>query len=100
MEVSAQAGEIACCIAGEVDLANSPDLFAAIARVVAPDTDRLLIDLTEVTYLDSAGLALLVDISDRLQVRRTRLVLVAPEGSPARRLLTISGLDKVIDLQS
>jgi anti-anti-sigma factor len=90
---------LTCHIAGEIDLANSGDLFAAVSRAVTAEHEELVLDLGDTTYIDSAGLALLVDINGRLMTRRTRLVLLAGEGSPARRLLAISGIDKVIDVQ-
>ena len=99
MTVIDDGSDLTCRIAGDIDLANSAEIFGAIAKAVTAAHDRLVIDLGDATYIDSAGLALLVDISERLHVRRTRLALTAPEGSPARRLLMISGLDKVVDLQ-
>lgn len=87
-----------CRIAGEIDLANSGDIFAAISRALTSDHEGLVIDLGETSYIDSAGLALLVEINGRLQTRRTRLVVVAAATSAARRLLAISGVDQVLEV--
>jgi anti-anti-sigma factor len=89
---------LTCRLAGEVDLANSGEIFAAIARALSGTHHQLLLDLTDVTYVDSAGLALLVDINMRLTTRRTALRVVAPPGSPAQRILALCGLDTLLDL--
>ena len=96
VELIDDGGRLTCHIEGEIDLANSGEIFGAISRAVTADHEELVLDVGETTYIDSAGLALLVDINGRLQTRRTSLIVAAPDGSAAQRLLSLSGLDKVI----
>jgi anti-anti-sigma factor len=91
---------LTCHVAGEIDLANSGEIFGVLAKAVTADHEEIVLDLVDASYIDSAGLALLVDINARLHTRRTHLVVVAPEGSPAHRLLSLSGIDKVMEVQS
>src|SRR5687767_1298008 len=70
---------LTCRIAGEIDLANSGEIFAAISRAVSAEHEQIQLDLSDTTYIDSAGLALLVDINSRLHTRRTPLVVTAPD---------------------
>lgn len=93
------AGRLTCRIAGEVDLANSGEIFAALSRSLTAEHEELVVDLSETSYIDSAGLSLLVDINNRLRTRRTGMVVAAPPGSAAARLLSLSGLDKVIAIE-
>lgn len=66
-------------VAGEIDMSNIGALAAAIETADGP----LLIDLTDVGYLDSAGLSVLFTHADRIEIVATPLL--AP-------VLTISGL--------
>lgn len=61
---------------------------------------RLVVDLSDITYLDSAGVALLLRLAERLRSRRRQLHLVVPRGSPVRRVLDFTGLPRVIPLEA
>lgn len=70
--------------AGEIDMSNAETFASALATAVAAaDASRLVVDLTSVEYLDSAGLAALFHQADHIVVRTGPLL--AP-------LLEISGL--------
>ena len=85
---------------GEIDLSNAHEVSAEIGSLVGPDARLLVVDLSDVTYLDSAGVALLLRLAERLRARRRQLHLVAPRGSPVRRVLDFTGLPRVIPLES
>jgi len=82
--------------AGEVDLSNAAELEDALMSLAA---DRAVIDLTAVTYIDSAGIRALDHGVGALLARGGRFCAVAPAGSPARLMLRVSGyaLDAVAD---
>ena len=46
---------------GEIDLHLSPEVAASLSAIVARKPERVIIDLEKVTYLDSSGLAVLID---------------------------------------
>jgi anti-sigma B factor antagonist len=73
-------------VVGEVDMSNSGDLAAAVETASNETEGTVLIDLTRVAYLDSAGLSILLLHADRIEVLATPLI--AP-------VLTISGLPKL-----
>ena len=50
----------------------------------------LLVDLSEVTFLDSAGLHVLFRLARRLAERGATLAVVVPPGSPVRRVVEIA----------
>jgi anti-anti-sigma factor len=81
---------------GEIDISNARDLFAAIEGAVPSGTATIVMDLSEITYLDSAGVKLLVQLADRLRIRRRELRLVVPEQSPIRAVLELTGLLRLI----
>lgn len=57
-------GPITLTVAGEIDMSNAAVLAAAIEAQHGP----LIIELTEVDYLDSAGLSVLFTHAQRLQI--------------------------------
>jgi anti-anti-sigma factor len=78
-------------ISGEVDISN----IERIAEVIyaLPNTDAgLLIDLSEVSYLDSSAVSLLHDLAMRLRKRAQQLIVVSPPQSPPRRVLELTAL--------
>jgi anti-anti-sigma factor len=99
--VEAEDRGILCVIRvhGEVDISNDKDVLAAIERAVPHSALRLIVDLTHTSYLDSAGLALLLRLAERMQARRQQMQIVAPLGSPVRTVLELTGLPRVIPLE-
>ena len=85
---------------GEIDMSNDREVLTAIQVAVARNTLRLVVDLTHTTYLDSAGLALLLRLAERIQARQQRLSVVVPVDSPVRTAFELAGLPKVINLES
>lgn len=99
--VEAEHRGILCVIRlhGEVDISNDREVLAAIETAVPHSALRLIVDLSHTTYLDSAGLALLVRLAERMQARRQQMRIVAPLGSPVRIVLELTGLPSVIPLE-
>jgi anti-sigma B factor antagonist len=92
---SSQHGWATLSVTGDCDLASGPELRRQIQRAAA-DADRLVVDLAGVGFLDSVGLGLLVGAARRVQ----ELVVVAPEGSSARRALESSRLTEILDVRA
>jgi anti-anti-sigma factor len=85
---------------GEIDLSNAHEVSSAIGMVMGQEARRLVVDLSDITYLDSAGVALLLRLAERLRARRRQLHLVVPRRSPVRRVLDFTGLPRVIPLEA
>ena len=79
-------------LAGELDLYNAPALRAGLLECAARNPSRLLVDLAEVTFIDSTALGALIEVRASLG-SKDGLVLVSP-GLEARRALEVSGLDR------
>ena len=85
-------------IDGDIDLANAYDIDHRVSNAYRPDVDHVVVDLGGTTYLDSAGLAMLVRISSRLAAARTAMTVVAPPQSVAHRVISLSGLAAELSL--
>jgi anti-anti-sigma factor len=93
LRTEAENGTVAITATGELDIAVAPELESALA---AEDASAVLVDLTEVTFLDSAGLRVLLLASERLRRAETPLALaVAPE-SPVRRMLSLTEAEEAL----
>jgi anti-sigma B factor antagonist len=79
-------------VAGEIDLASSPRLRAAVEAVLDDGARELWIDLSETTFLDSSGLHLLVDAHERAETLRGRLAIICPPGR-VRRVFELTTLE-------
>ncbi len=80
---------------GDIDLSNAAELQEELLRSVNSDSRGLLVDLTAVRYVDSAGVRTFFDIARELDVSRQVLGIVVPLQSPIRRLVKLTCLDEV-----
>lgn len=82
-------------VRGVVELATAPRLEEPLRRA-AGDADRaLVVDLTECKFVDSVGLATLLQGAKPLQNGEANVVFVAPDG-PVRKLLALTAVDRTI----
>lgn len=82
-------------VAGDVDLATAPALENAIDAALAAKPTALVIDLAAVSFLASAGMAVLVGAHKR--AGDTRIAVVA-DGPATSRQLKVTSLDQVFAL--
>ncbi len=77
---------------GEIDLFTAPEFKRRVQKALDRDGERMVVDLTETTFIDSSSLGVLIGAHRRLAARERSLVVVAP--TPAvRKTLRITGLD-------
>ncbi|HET6952672.1 MAG TPA: STAS domain-containing protein [Acidimicrobiales bacterium] len=96
VEVDTAGGSLLIRLSGDVDLANARAVEAELRHVITNQVVDVTIDLTDVAYLGSAGVRVLFHLADRLAVLQIGLALDAPVGSPARRVIDLSGLGAVV----
>jgi anti-sigma B factor antagonist len=77
--------------AGELDLYNADELRRTLGEVCARTPERVVVDLSELSFIDSTGLGVLVEGCAKLPNRA--LLLAAPQRE-IRRALEITGLDR------
>lgn len=81
---------------GELDIATVSDFRRAVADAVVEAPGGLVVDLSEVSFIDSSGLGAVVEAHHRLRRQRRPLAVVAPQGTAAAVLLDLSGFDRAI----
>jgi anti-anti-sigma factor len=79
-------------LSGELDLSNTANIGGALADNVPNSALALILDLTDVEYLGSAGIHLIYDLREKLRARGQSLHLVIPLDSPANDALRLAGV--------
>jgi anti-sigma B factor antagonist len=78
-------------VSGELDLA-SVDELRTVLRTAAPRSPSVVVDVSDVSFIDSTALAALLRSNDELSSNGVQMVMACPPGS-VRRLLTMTSLD-------
>ena len=87
-------GTVIAVLDGELDASSVGDVAVVLRRLVENRVLRLVVDLEQVSYLDSAGINLLFAVGGDLSARQQQLHLVVVPGSPIERTLKIVGADR------
>lgn len=82
-------------VAGEIDLSNAARLRQDLLALATDGVEGLVVDVTEVSYVDSAGIKVLFDLARDLRRRALPLVVAVSASSPIRRLLKITNYQEV-----
>jgi anti-anti-sigma factor len=92
LSVRSQDGYTIATIGGDLDIARVPALREQLFGLLGPDANQLVVVLSDVTFCDSSGLAVLIGARRRAWVLGGVLRLVAPAPSVAAAL-RLTGLD-------
>jgi anti-sigma B factor antagonist len=84
--------------AGEIDLQTAADLREVLQSARRSHNSQVVLDLGEVTFIDSVGLSVIIAAHQRLSEDRCELVVVVPP--ILQRLFEISGLGQLLELRT
>ena len=84
-------------VAGEIDLFTAPELKAALGEALESGRIRIVVDLTETTFLDSTALGVLIGAVKRLRSRDGALAIVNTDENIAKTF-EITGLDQIFTI--
>ncbi len=79
---------------GEIDLHESPNVREAIRPLIEQKLPRIYVDMSDVSYIDSSGLAVLIDAMQRIANYGGKFGLIAIRPA-VRTVLEIARLDQV-----
>ena len=95
IDTSVTAGKHVLCLKGELDLNECPQLEAALLEAEQSHTKQIVVDLDELTFVDSSGLAVLVHAARRSATNGDQL-RITPGRDHVARVLRMTGLDTVL----
>lgn len=84
-------------LAGELDIATRPHLVAAIGEAVATGAANVVIDMRELTFIDSMGISVLIGAVEDGRNNSHVVEFIRGEG-PVSRTLRIAGVDTLLPL--
>ena len=94
--LDARDGFIVAVVEGEIDISNSIELETELSHAVPNDARGLVLDLTEVGFIDSSGIRTLFDLAARLALHQQLLHLVLPDDSQLLRTLVMLQIPAVM----
>ncbi|HEY3297956.1 MAG TPA: STAS domain-containing protein [Armatimonadota bacterium] len=74
-------GSASVRVTGEVDLSNVEDLHSALQRVLIESPKGFMVDMTDLTYIDSAGIQSILSVYKKLRPAGGIMVLVIKSGA-------------------
>ena len=84
-------------VTGEIDLFTAPEFKQRMSRPIEDGVDRLIVDLSSTSFIDSSSLGVLIGAHRRLKQRRGTLVVVC-DNEAIVKTFKITGLDGVFTL--
>jgi anti-sigma B factor antagonist len=98
VERRSNAGLELLLVGGELDIATAPRLIGALNGAVQDALRSLVVDLTEVDFMDSTGLALLINAHRRLTRRSKGFAVVCPPG-PLLRVFEVTDMVETLQVR-
>ena len=99
LDVATTGDHVHFTIAGDVDLANAGDIEAQLTAAIRNRATGVTLDLSDVTYLDSAGLQVVFALTVKLRRLQIDMRVIAPEGSPARHAIEMAGMASIAEIE-
>jgi anti-sigma B factor antagonist len=94
-----KSGSVVCYVEGEIDINTAPEIKKNFEKILSKKEPRIVVNFTKVTYVDSSGLATLVEILKfmRSYGGKLRLSNLSPK---IKSLFEITKLDKLFDIKA
>lgn len=93
VRIEAQGSGCTLALAGELDMANAATLEAELGQAEGAGAAPITVDLRELEFIDSTGIAVLVAAHRRLNGGTERIRLVRSRSTGVRRVMDVTGLD-------
>jgi anti-anti-sigma factor len=106
MQIEQREGDdvVVARLTGELDIAGAESVGRRIAEAVSSSARGVVVDMTELEFIDSSGVSMLFALARRVGSRRQELRVVAPAGKPVARVLDIVEFERAapvhVDLDS
>lgn len=85
-------------ISGELDYSNTDGLKSLLYKKIDEKCQDVVINLSELNYIDSSGLGVMVGVLKKLKLCDKKLTIVRPKDNVAK-IFKITSLDKIINME-
>ena len=86
-------------VVGELDIVGAPELRQAVVKAVADGARRLILDFSDLDFVDSFGIGVVVGALKRVRQRDGDLAVVCPVPR-VRRVFEMCDLDRVLAMHA
>lgn len=100
VQISLEGRALVVRMTGEIDLSNAAGIEQAIVVATPNHAELVLLDLSEVEYMDSAGIHLVYRLREKLHGRGQGLRLVMGDDSPASDALRLAGVTEHLEIRT
>ena len=99
VRIDPRQGLTVCYIDGEIDINSSPMIKKSFDKLISQKTPKIVINLSKVTYVDSSGLATLVEMLKNMRSYngKMRLACMLPK---IKSLFEITKLEKLFEIMA
>src|SRR2546425_7716909 len=95
--IDSEGGQRTVRLEGECDLASAPVLREALRPMVPPEITEVVIDASQLEFIDSTGLGVILGAHRRLTESGGVLKIAGAKGG-VQRVLRVTGLDRAIPI--
>lgn len=94
-----QADILICAVCGDIDINTFPDIRKEFEKIAKEKTQKIIVNLEKVNYIDSSGLATLVEALKRVREYGGKIKLTNLSGK-VKSLFEITRLEKLFDISN
>ena len=87
-------GQAVVALSGELDASNAPSLESAVSSIAGKQPERLIFDMSDLRFMDSAGIAVLIGAAAQVGDVRLR-----NPSRIVRRVVEVTGLTTVLPFE-
>jgi anti-sigma B factor antagonist len=98
LHFSERDGYVIADVVGEIDMSNAAEIARTLADETPNDAQGLVLNLSGIDYLDSAGIHLIYRLRESLRTRGLRLAVVVPRESPVFDALRLAGIERHLNV--
>lgn len=88
-----------CCVEGDIDINSSPGIKKSFDKLISSRAPKIVVNLSKVAYVDSSGLATLVEILKNMRSYGGKMRLTNLS-SKVRSLFEITKLEKLFEIMA
>ena len=104
VKISAEPGrgddEWLVAVDGEIDVASSPQLRQELIALIDRGARSIVLDLHNMSFIDSSGLGVLVGALKRLREQKGEAIVLRGMQDPVRRVFEITGLTELFTIEA
>jgi anti-sigma B factor antagonist len=94
VQITSASNAVIAQVTGEVDMSNAEEVGATVIGATPNEAAGVILDLSGLDYLDSAGIYVIYGMRTSLQARGQTLIIVIPGTSPVHDSLRLAGAER------